>query len=61
MAFGIAFRKALLLVLLASSLTTVAACGTQTQNQTRSTSLHPVAGTDEGNEMFKDHGSDRTD
>jgi len=43
-------KTALLLLLLAMSLATVTACGTPQ----RSTGLHPVAGTHEGNEMFKD-------
>jgi hypothetical protein len=46
-------KTALLLLLLAASLATVTACGTPA----RSTNLHPVAGTDQGNEMFKDRGS----
>jgi hypothetical protein len=46
----IPMKTALFLLLLAASLATVTACG----STARSTNLHPVAGTHQGNEMFKD-------
>jgi hypothetical protein len=44
------FKKVLTALLLACSLAAFAGCAN------RPTNLHPVSGTDEGNEIFKDRG-----